>query len=399
MFAYFSRLGNCYPVVMNISKHISELLFDYECVILPGLGGFISSEHSATINRLTHEFNPPYGRLYFNIHLRNDDGLLLNHIRRNEGISYAMARQQLENQVAQIRQRLQQGEQVAFEGIGVLSLDDAGHITFEQDFKTNYYAGSYGLSPLVSPAVKRESRDGNLAGLVMSASRQQPKPKDRRAQQTRKSALHETKKKRSFALPVAAILLIALAVSFIWGLQHRDRVMNYWENTASLFPFDNSTPLYQPRQQAQQLLSENDPVIPEQEIAAANQLTETSVTPDDVPAETTVPSSTPKVKKSTPPEKDVKIAEPEPEPKASLPEPTTLLERYHVITGSFGKRKNADRLVRQLEKKGYQAKIADTNAKGMFRVACISTDDLDLAKEKLLAVREDENPNAWILKK
>ena len=69
---------------MKIAKYVGDLLYDYECVVIPGLGGFISEDSSVSINEVTHNFSPPFRNVHFNIHLRANDGLLVNHVAQQD---------------------------------------------------------------------------------------------------------------------------------------------------------------------------------------------------------------------------------------------------------------------------------------------------------------------------
>src|SRR5690606_7656533 len=83
-------------VPMAIATYISDLLYRYECVIVPGFGAFITQYHSAQINAETHELFPPQKTLSFNGQLLKNDGLLANHIAEVEKIPYGAALEKIE---------------------------------------------------------------------------------------------------------------------------------------------------------------------------------------------------------------------------------------------------------------------------------------------------------------
>ncbi|MBP7243847.1 MAG: SPOR domain-containing protein, partial [Bacteroidia bacterium] len=76
---------------MRIPLYISELLYVSDCVIIPGLGGFVANSRSAFLNPAQHTFSPPVRRIAFNASLRTNDGLLANYVSRREGITYGDA--------------------------------------------------------------------------------------------------------------------------------------------------------------------------------------------------------------------------------------------------------------------------------------------------------------------
>ena len=59
-----------------IDNYICELLYDHDCVIIPGLGGFIANFEPARIIRKQHTIMPPSKKIAFNGKLKNNDGLL-----------------------------------------------------------------------------------------------------------------------------------------------------------------------------------------------------------------------------------------------------------------------------------------------------------------------------------
>ncbi|WP_457616634.1 HU domain-containing protein [Lutibacter sp.] len=139
---------------MSIVKYISDLLYRYECVIVPGFGGFITHKISAEVNHFTHTFNPPSKQLSFNSHLKNNDGLLANYIATAQNTSYYNAVKTIENNVALWLEDLKNGE-IELENIGSFSLNKEGKLVFEPTNTVNYLTSSFGLSTYVSPAVKR----------------------------------------------------------------------------------------------------------------------------------------------------------------------------------------------------------------------------------------------------
>ncbi len=77
---------------INISKHISELLYSYECVILPSFGGFISNYKSALLSADGRSIIPPTKAISFNKNLNKSDGLLINYVAEQNDITYARIR-------------------------------------------------------------------------------------------------------------------------------------------------------------------------------------------------------------------------------------------------------------------------------------------------------------------
>ena len=76
---------------MTLVQHIKELLYQYECVIIPQLGAFLTQPVAIRIDREKGIFFPPGKELSFNGLLTHNDGLLANYIAQRKSISYENA--------------------------------------------------------------------------------------------------------------------------------------------------------------------------------------------------------------------------------------------------------------------------------------------------------------------
>lgn len=143
-------------VVMMIEKHISALLYRYQCVTVPGFGAFLTETLPAQLNNDTFTFYPPKKLISFNANLKNNDGLLANHIALQEKISYTQAVDNITQTVESWLKRLQNWETLILKNLGSISNNLEGSIVFTPDTPVNYLAEAFGLSTVISPAVKRE---------------------------------------------------------------------------------------------------------------------------------------------------------------------------------------------------------------------------------------------------
>lgn len=139
---------------MTLANYISDLLYRYECVIIPNFGGFITNNISAKVNHFTHVFHAPSKELSFNSHLKNNDGLLANYISTCQNISYEKALSFIDKEINDWNTTLAYDE-LELENIGALNLTKEGILIFEPSLTVNYLTSSFGLSSYVSPAVKR----------------------------------------------------------------------------------------------------------------------------------------------------------------------------------------------------------------------------------------------------
>ncbi|NEW79398.1 MAG: SPOR domain-containing protein [Gelidibacter sp.] len=139
---------------MTTANYISDLLYRYECVIVPNFGGFVTNEIPAKVNHFTHTFYPPSKQLTFNSHLQNNDGLLANYVAAAKKISYSEALVAIEKEVVEWK-LLMNVEVLELENIGSFKLNKERKLIFEPTNSLNYLTSSFGLGSYVSPAIKR----------------------------------------------------------------------------------------------------------------------------------------------------------------------------------------------------------------------------------------------------
>ena len=114
---------------MKLSTYISDLLYRYECVIIPNFGGFVSNTISAEITDNFKSFHPPCKRLTFNNHLKNNDGLLANYIASVDKMPFKTAMNFIQFEVDEWIDTLRNSD-IILDKIGKLSLE-GDNIIFE----------------------------------------------------------------------------------------------------------------------------------------------------------------------------------------------------------------------------------------------------------------------------
>ena len=141
---------------MKIETYIAQLLYRYQCVTVPGFGAFLTEIQSAQLNESSNSFFPPKKMISFNSHLKNNDGLLANHIANAEKTSYGFAVSAIAFEVLSWKKILEENGVISLRNIGEIRLNAENNIIFTPNDQTNYLASSFGLSPFVSPLVKKE---------------------------------------------------------------------------------------------------------------------------------------------------------------------------------------------------------------------------------------------------
>jgi preprotein translocase subunit Sss1 len=141
---------------MNIEPYIAQLLYRYQCVTVPGFGAFLTEIQSAQLIESSHSFFPPKKVISFNTHLKNNDGLLANHIAQAEKTSYEYAVSAIQSAVFSWKKALEENGLFSIKNVGNFSLNADNNLIFTPYDQTNYLTNSFGLSAFVSPMVKRE---------------------------------------------------------------------------------------------------------------------------------------------------------------------------------------------------------------------------------------------------
>ena len=141
---------------MNLENYISQLLYRYQCVTIPGFGAFLTEIQSAQWHESSNGFYPPKKLISFNSFLKNNDGLLANHIAQNEKSNYDESVALIEVEVAKWKNALQLNNAISLKNIGELSLNSEKNIVFTPYEQPNYLTNSFGLSSFIAPAIKRE---------------------------------------------------------------------------------------------------------------------------------------------------------------------------------------------------------------------------------------------------
>lgn len=308
---------------MKLEDYISDLLYRYECVIVPDFGGFITNTISANINKSTHVFYPPCKQISFNHHVKNNDGLLINYIASVDKMPYESAANFVKFEIEAWKEKLNKGE-LELKNLGSLRYYNDGFY-FEQSNELNYLTSSFGLNSFASPTVKRleyleTANVDTVVPLVPSTE--------------------EKSKKTPLFIKYAATIAILFAVGSIG-----------WK-------------LYNENQYQQQILAE------QQQQQSVEQ----------------------KIQQAT-------FIINNPLPTITLNVAAENSKSYHIIAGAFRNPKNADKKVRQLIKKGYNAKVVGVNKWNLTQVSYGSFSNKNEALKNLRTIKNSVAADAWLLVK
>ena len=343
--------------MMDISVHISQLLFHHECVILPNFGGFVCNYKPAYIQTVQHKFHPPSKQISFNKNLVANDGLLTHYVSKKEQVSYDEALKKIEGFVLTLKTKLRTNKEVTIEDIGTFVMDNENRIHFEPSLTENYLLSSYGLTPIQVSPIQRKNYEEKIVEQVKTLPQ------------------HKSSVKKWAA---AAAIIIPLGFLAFWIPTKYDLSQNI--NYAKLNPFvEEKAASYSPRTDLTTF--EHDDVLSLKEsinTAAGDEKYLTfSWLKDEQPITISLT--------------DKYIAEAD--TTKVVINKTNL--RYHIIAGCFSEKKNANKMVKQLKNKGFDAWIVGKR-KGLWTVSYNSHSTRQQALDALASAKSDNN-KAWML--
>ena len=349
---------------IKIDLYISDLLYSYDCVVIPDFGGFVANYASAKIQPIQHKIAPPSKQISFNKNLKSNDGLLGNHIAEKQSLSYSEANELIKAFVDQSIEGLNKGDKIKIEKVGTLFLDPERNIQFIAEEKNDFLLDSFGLGSMrVQPIV----RDGAEERIQKEIKKVIP------------IAKKEEKKSRSVFWPAAATLLLLLVGAYFLNLQY-DVVDTSAVQYSNLFNLDKEASLFDERK-ASELTELNDKV---EELKLEEGIFKYSISP----TETTNIWVDNRIEEVEPKVDNTKVA--------SAIAKQDL--KYHVMGGCFSNKRNAERLVKKLINKGYEARLLG-QFKNLHAVSFGSFANDGDARALLSKVKSAENKSAWLLAK
>lgn len=136
------------------------MFLDYDCVIIPGLGGFVCNGRSAWYDEENEEMVPPSRDVIFNPNLIHNDGLLAQEIMRARDLSYSEAMKHVEEEASFMVRQLTEGKPVEIARVGRLYSGDDGVTRFLPDSELVRVLSSFGHAriPLSKLVEKKEKK-------------------------------------------------------------------------------------------------------------------------------------------------------------------------------------------------------------------------------------------------
>jgi len=303
-----------------MDAYINKLLFDHDCVIVPGLGGFVASPRPAIYNKIHHSFIPPARVIAFNVFLRQNDGLLASCIAIEEKIPFNEAMNFMVKYVERCFMEMDSGRRFVIADVGVLYYDTERNIQFEPDDSAFHHLDSFGLPTMRVIPVNSKDKGENI---LISPLRQSVSRREKR----------KTNRKFTGRQLMNAVLITGIT---LWAAFNLYIITPHDFNLGNLNPFEKTaSPTYTPRgriiKSAKIILSADSKV--EASInETVNTATEKKVIPESVE------------------EKKTEENVPTHAPKKNITEGSG---NYFVVAGVFKIPSNAEHFLGKLKADGY----------------------------------------------
>lgn len=329
---------------MVLTQYIKELLYQQECITLPGFGSFVTQNHPIQVNRFTGEFVPPSRSISFNRLIQENDGLLASYIAKRENISYAKALVKIEEDCARWNKRLK-NDVLILPGIGEFSFNAENKLRFLPHGKVNFDANALGLKTFQKTPLKAQIK---AASIVPPVSNSTSNP----MQDNKESLAFTPEQKENNKTPFVKYAVIGIVAVALLGAAY------YFGNQYLESERLKSTKL------AQQRITKNV------QSASFDLGSITAISYDAVAEIETVDDNS------------VSIAEG---------------QFYSIIAGSFRDQENAERKLAVLKSQGFEAAFAEQSANGLIRVAYGRFETKRQAFSLLNFVTHSLKEEAWYL--
>lgn len=371
--------------MIELAKHIEVLLLENDCVIVPGLGGFIAHRRQAVISARTGEFQPPLRTIGFNPQLVMNDGLLVQSYMQAYNTDFPDATRRIEKVVTEMKDQLYQQGQVELNHVGTIYYNMNGGYAFEPASPSFFTPGLYGLESFTLPALKV---------LPVPEQKEFTLPEKKHPANDKKkhfSLRHFTR--NAVAIAAAIFLFFVLSVP----------VENTYMDDANYASLGSISMFDAIRNQSVATSIQNVPQASGQKASSTRQTSSKKIrnnvnTLKPVAVKTEKVAAAPAVKKeqkpaaTTAPKKESVQPTATPAPAATA----SSKKKAYIIVASLTTDSDAQKELKKLQQKGYKnCKVLETD--GRFRVALDGYADSGEAYKKVQELRNQEAfKSAWV---
>lgn len=385
----------------ELARHIEVLLLENDCVIVPGLGGFIAHNKAAEFKDSANVFCPPVRTIGFNPQLIINDGLLAQSYMQAYDTDFPDASRKIESVVSQIKDSLYKNGQAELENIGTLYYTMAGVYGFEPYqnafFSPSLYGlGSFSISPLSELKPVKET-------IVEPRIMIETVPSSDEERKTKAKQRHIIKRMAEHAVGIAAAVILFFVLSV--------PVENTYLDNSSYASLGAETMLDAIRSKSMATASletkdikQNNKQNIRNNVNTLRPVAVKSVKVEKAEPKTSkeVKASPAAVKKETVKTEAVKTETVKAETKSTkeVQKSNTVQNKgLFVIVASLQTMQDAEKELAKFKKQGYnEATILASDNR--YRIAMYRFTDKSKAYEKINELRKDEQfKTAWLLNK
>ncbi|GAB3902198.1 hypothetical protein GCM10028803_28310 [Larkinella knui] len=361
--------------MVPVSDYLKKLLFQYDCLVIPELGGFILHYIPATFVAASGLYMPPRKKIAFNEALKLDDGLLINYMMLHEGLTRDEVFQAIRQFVDQLKQEVRQQRIFTIEGLGLFSENEEGKLQFDPEIRHNFQGESYGFQPVAAHMLNAELAEEKPVAVVKSPQESPIAVEAEEVTAEAKTIEMPVERNRRQYLAWAAAVLLICSLGIISVKKTPSQVLS------SLNPFEL-------------FVSDAEDAEP----AVVHPVAETPVAVVETKKETPVAVPEPVAA-------PVESAAIEPIKPSVVPVPVVLEPKksdvyYLAIAGSFSSVQNAKRLMRRLRREGFETAymLPHTKKKELIKVAAVGSRDKTEVLASLAKVSQLSGATAWVHK-
>lgn len=152
--------------MIELKRHIEILLLDNDCVVVPGLGGFVAHHIDARYDARDGVYLPPLRTLGFNQKLDMNDSLLAQSYVEAYDMSYPEAMRKIDEEVGELKSALEKDGFYDLSDIGTLVLNADGRYEFDPCESGILTPSLYGLSSVDVPLLLEDGGAATIPAAI-----------------------------------------------------------------------------------------------------------------------------------------------------------------------------------------------------------------------------------------
>lgn len=342
--------------------YIRQLLFHHNCVVVPGLGAFIANYQPARVIAQESKIYPPTKSIAFNRSLKQNDGLLIMQVARQEQIAYKTAEEQVMAFSRSCIEALDKHRSFLFKDIGRLYLDQENNLLFEPADTVNYLVEANSLPVLDLQPIERLKQGASLEDA-------RPRIENDHDVEALLAGIEADQQKERTASRIPYWVSFVLVIGFlstIVGVTVQQQDLSRI-SYSSFFPDLNALRL-KPAAETR--------VKPQAEKTA---LPEIILPAQELPVQAAV--------------EPIPVTEPAPEP-VTVASSIVEIPKAYIVVGAFFDQQYADKAKAEAAEAGYRSVQIDDYNGALHRVMIES--DIQRVDADLVAVKSTLNARAWV---